>query len=62
MMGIKIQSELTACPEKSYNFKAQSHNYVLMAFLPKREVWWKSPGNEFAQSSLSTTSFSFALG
>ena len=62
MMVIKIHSELIACPEKSYNFKAQSYNYVLMAFLPKREVWWKSPGNEFAQSPLSITSFSFALG
>ena len=25
MMGIKIHSELTACPEKSYNLQIRSH-------------------------------------
>ena len=52
-----MHSKLTACREKSYNFKAQSHGISA----EKRvlvEKSWKRVCSIF----LSTTSFSFALG
>ena len=60
MMGIKIHSELTAHPEKSYKasiLQLRSHGVSA-----EKRGLVESLGNELVQSSLSIMSFSFALG